>query len=131
MDIFTSYATDPLKEQNGVWQQVGDARFLVARSGNRENVRLLRTLVEKHQQDLDSSDKALAEKVNDDVTIQVLAQTILLGWEGVTYQGQAFPYSRENAAKALQHRDFRIMIAGLSDSIDAYRMKEEVAQGNG
>lgn len=39
------------------------------------------------------------------VRSETLAETVLLGWESITLRGAPFPYSRENAALALQWSD--------------------------
>lgn len=127
LDIFASYATDDNAELNGSWQQLGEGSLLIARSGNRNYVRLLTSKVEQNQQLLDKQDDA-AEKLSDDIMAEVFAQTILLGWSGIQYQGKDFPYTKENAKKALLHKDFRREVDRLAENVDAYRMKVEGEQ---
>jgi hypothetical protein len=127
MDIFNTFATDDSLETNGVWQKLGDAEFLIARANNRAYARMLGRAVEQNSMVLDGENDESA-KLSESVMAEVFAKTILLDWKNVSYQGKPFPYSEENARKALQHRDFRREIARLSEGIEAYRAKVEEKQ---
>jgi hypothetical protein len=127
MDIFAQYATDASLENNGTWQELGDAKFLVARTGNRKYVQALSAAVEKNQKLLDAKGEA-ADTLSDKIMVDVLASTILLGWEGVSFKGQPLDYSVDNAKTLLAIRDFRREIVKLADSIDGYRAKLEEEQ---
>ena len=59
----------------------------------------------------------------------VMAETLLLGWEGITQDGKPVPYSREQARTYLRIKDFRKKIAGFSDNFEAFRAKAEAEQG--
>ena len=129
LDLFSQFATDENLENNGSWQDIGDGtRLLVARGGNRRYVKLLTKLVEQNKRVLDLNDEA-ADAKSDDIMSQVLAETILLGWENVKYKGKDLPYSLENAKLVMGMKDFRKLVAKLADSEDAYKFAEEQAQG--
>lgn len=123
MDIFATYETDETKENEGTWVEIGDAKFLVARSGNRKYVKMLTKLVEKNQRVLDRKDEA-ADKLSDQIMVDVMAETILLGWEGVTQGGQDWPYSVGNAKAALAVKDFRREIMKIADDAEEYKAKQ-------
>lgn len=129
LDLFTQYATDETLENNGTWVDIGGgARLLIARSGNRKHAKLLTKEVERHRKVLDIGDE-IADQKNDEIMIDVMARTILLGWEGVSFKGQKLDYSVENAKKVLALRDFRVHVAKLSDDIEIFRLREEAEQG--
>ena len=124
LDIFAQYATNETAENDGAWVEHGDAKFLVARAGNRKYVRMLTNLVEKNQKLLDKKDEA-ADKLSDKILIDVMASTILLGWEGVAFKGKEFTYSVENAKTLLAIPDFRREVQKWSDDRGNYQAKEE------
>ena len=75
MDIFNTYAVDEVKELNGTWVPLGDAKFLVARAGNKAYVKMLGKEVERNQKALDVKDEA-ADALSDRIMIDVIAETI-------------------------------------------------------
>lgn len=130
MDIFAEYATDDALENEGTWMELGDAKFLIARSGNKNYTRKLSKAVERHKKQLDRKDDA-ADKLSDQIMIDVVAETILLGWEGVSFQKAPLVYSVDNAKKLLAIKDFRRQIMELADDFEAFKVKEEAEQGEG
>lgn len=130
LDIFTEYATNEALENEGTWMEVGAAKFLVARSGNKNYARKLSKAVERHRKQLDRKDDA-ADKLSEQIMVDVMAETILLGWEGVAFKGEALPYSVENAKQLLRIKDFRTTIAELADDFDAFKAEQEREQGEG
>lgn len=130
LDIFAEYATNEALENEGTWMEVGAAKFLVARSGNKNYARKLSKAVERHRKQLDRKDDA-ADKLSEQIMVDVMAETILLGWEGVAFKGEALPYSVENAKQLLRIKDFRTTIAELADDFDAFKAEQEREQGEG
>lgn len=128
MDIFTEYATNDTLENDGTWMELGDAKFLIARSGNKKYIRKLTKAVDRHKKLLDRKDDA-SDKLSDDIMIGVMAETILLGWEGVEYMGKPMSYSVDNAKTLLAHKDFRRQIMELAEDFDAFKAVEEKAAG--
>jgi hypothetical protein len=133
LDIFGAYATDEALETNGVWRDLNNqgARILVGRMGSEAFDTALREAVEKESASLslggDISDAAYKE-----IVLDVMAKTVLLGWENLAYQGgEVAPYSIETARKFLAHRDFRKVVERMANDIDRYRLKLEEEQGNG
>jgi len=124
VDIFNTYAVDEAKELNGTLMPVGDAKFLVARAGNKAYIKMLSKEVERNQKALDMKDDN-ADALSDRIMIDVMAKTILLGWENVEFQGKPLEYSEENAKMVLGHKEFRREIAKLSDDFSAFKAAKE------
>lgn len=131
MDIFDIYATNETLENEGSWVNHQDARFKVARAGNTKYNNLISKMVDENQILLDMKDEA-ADRLSDRIFVEVLAATILLGWEGnVTYKGKKLAYSTENAEMLLAHRDFRNQVLSWSRDINNYKeAKLEEQLGN-
>lgn len=129
LDIFAQFATDESLENNGTWFPIGDdSRVLVARSGNRAYAKMLTKLVEQGRKTLDLGGE-VADKKSDEIMIEVMANTILLGWESLSFKGEDLEYSVENAKTLLSVKDFRKLIAQFADDTAAFKMKAEVEQG--
>ena len=129
LDIFTEFATDEYLENSGAWHTVnGGARLLVARAGNRQYAKALTAAVERDRKILDAEDDA-ADARSETIMVDVLADTVLLGWEGVAFKGEELSYSAANARKLLKIRDFRRLVTQLSEDSAAYKAKLEVVQG--
>lgn len=124
MDIFKAYAVDENKELNGKWMPLGDAKLLVARAGNRKYVKMLGTEVELHQKALDVKDEA-ADALSDRIMVKVLANTILLGWENIKYDGAELEYSLENAVKLLSLKEFRREVMKMADDFNAFKLAQQ------
>ncbi len=124
MDIFKTFATDTAKETDGIWVDIGDAQFLVARAGNQKYAKKLSKLFERNQKLLERKDAA-ADKLSEKLMVEVLAETILLDWKNVQYEDKDLAYSRESAEMLLNIKDFRKQIMQLSDDFNAYKMVQE------
>lgn len=128
MDIIATFTTDEKLEAEGKWFPLSKtAKVLVARSGNDKYMSVLRQKMKEAQIDLSAGEEA--EKLAEDVLIDVMAETLLLGWEGITQDGKPVPYSREQARTYLRIKDFRKKITGFSDNFEAFRVKAEAEQG--
>ena len=129
LDIFAQFATDETLEENGTWFPIGGgARVLVARSGNRKYAKLLTKEVERNKKALDLNDDA-ADKLSEEIMIGVIAETILLGWEDVSFKGELLEYNVANAKKLLAVKDFRKAIAQFADDVSAFKFKDTEEQG--
>ena len=128
LDIFEQYATDDTLENDGTWMEVGDAKFLIARSGNKKYIRKLSKAVERNKKQLDRKDDS-ADKLSDEIMATVISETLLLGWEGVAYKGKLLPYTTENAKMLMTHKDFRKQIMELADDFDSFKLNQEKEQG--
>lgn len=129
MDIIAAFSTDEKLETEGKWFPLSKtAKILVARSGNEKFVSLLREQMKEAQLDLTAGEEA--EKLAEEVLIDVMARTVLVGWEGITdANGKAVPYTPEQARTYLRVKDFRRKVSALSENFEAYRVKAEAEQG--
>ena len=89
---------------------------------------MLGALYEQNQPILDLGGD-VAEAKSDEIMIDVMANTILLGWENVGWDGQPVDYSVDAAKKMLALKDFRQLINGFSRQMEAFKAKQEKAQG--
>lgn len=102
MTKLSSIALDPEASARGRWvPYVLDVRLLIARAGGQRFREATRRAIEARVErrgggDLDEADR-------DEVTCEVLAGHVLLGWEGIDDDetGAPLPYSREAAVKLL------------------------------
>jgi hypothetical protein len=122
MDIFSRFATDATKETQGVRHNLDDKTVVtVARWGNEGASNLFRVLRDRHQVALNSTDTKLVDKVSMDNLVEVMANHILVGWEGIEFKGKPLEYSTSNAAMLLRLNDFRDLIFNLSRDAENYR----------
>jgi hypothetical protein len=129
LDIFKKYATDESLENNGTWRDIGSgAKLLVARSGNKAYARALAKSYEQNRAALDLGDDS-ADAKSDEIMSDVIARTILLGWENVEYKGKPLDYSVVNATMLLKIRDFRRLVMTFAEDQESYLIKEEQTQG--
>lgn len=130
MDILATFQTDEALEIEGKWFPMSKtAKVRVARASNDRFNSLLRTKLEEAQIDLSLKDPE-TEKLANAILVDVMAETVLLGWEGFTEKGLTVPYSKSKAAEYLAVKDFRKRVQGFSDNFEAFRVKAQEAQGN-
>lgn len=120
MDIFNEFATDKTLENEGTNIPMGDATLLVARANNKAYGKLLNKLLVENRLVLDKDD-AEADALQEKITIQVLAETVLLGWKNVSYQGKKLDYSKDNAKLVLSHIDFRRRVIALAEDMANFK----------
>lgn len=138
LDIFAQFATDETLENNGTWFEVGGGTsFLIGRAGNRKYGKVLTKEVERNRKVLDLADE-VADKKSEEIMIGVMAESILLGWKTVAddvesptalFKGEVLEYSVENAKRFLAVKDFRKWVAEKADDTEAFRIKQEIEQG--
>jgi hypothetical protein len=130
MDIFSSFATDEKLENEGkVFPLSKTAKVKVARSGNTKYVTQLRKKMAEAQLDLATGEEA--DQLAEGILVEVMAETILVGWSGISENGVDVPYSVAKAAEYLKIKDFRRKISALSENFESFKLKAEVEQKNG
>lgn len=130
MDIFATFATDEKLEVEGRWFDLSKtAKVRVARSGNPLYIKRLRKKLDENRIDLDSQGDE-ANEVAEKLMVDVMADTILLGWEGLEFRGKPMEYSPLNARLLLQVKDFRKKVSGFSESFEAFKVKAQEELGN-
>lgn len=133
MDVFKSFATDAKKELEGTWVNFGDAKVLVARLNNRKYTRALARQLEQHAAELSQKDSEgqvtdAADAVDQKIMADIVGETILLGWQNLSYKGQPLEYSVASAQMLCEHKEFRAAITRLASDFDNFRVTQEVAQ---
>lgn len=121
IDLFTEFSTDLAAEQNGVWEDYAEGvSFLIARANNKKYSRMITKAFEKHRRLMEAKNDASEAKA-EELIIDVMANTILLGWKGVVFKGATLEYSVENARTMLALKDFRRWVAEKSEDIDRFK----------
>ncbi len=119
MDIETAFA-NPEVEKNGVWVDYRDgSKVKIARAGNPNFVRVQEAKLKPYRRR--QRNGTLDSETETRVLCDVLAETVLLEWEGFTKNGKPFPYSKSNASGLLQNSmDFRNEIVDMATSEDHF-----------
>jgi len=119
MDLNT-LKTDKTKDLEGVWIDVTTTcKLKVARLGNRKYERAMTTALAQVRL---QSDK---EEALNRIDIELMADYILLDWEGVELDGEALEYSRENAIKALEIQLFYNLVRSHASDFERFKIDEE------
>lgn len=145
MDIFAQFATDPNLELNGVFIPLGGAledgphkgkvpQIKVARSGNKRHGRIVSKLYDTNKHTLDLKNDA-AEAKGEEITVESMAEGILMGWTGLSFNREALPDSdtldpaerTKIAKKLLSVKDFRAMVMRHADNFEKFRVQQEEA----
>ena len=130
LNVFNEYATDEKAEVEGTIMEVGEAKLTIARIGNKKYSRKLSKLYERNRKALERKDDT-ADALSDKIMIDVLSETVLLGWEGIDDEkGKPMPYSKDNAVKLLGLKDFRKLIMELAGDESEFKLVKEKEVGN-
>ena len=125
-DLTAAYATNSKLVEDGAKMVLTEDSFcIIARIPNEKYTRKLSKEVERHQRLLDlKTDES--EKMSNIIMSSVLAETVLIGWEGLVFEGKPIKYSVENAQKVLRaYPDFRRSIVEFANDITNYRSEAE------
>lgn len=125
MDI-KKFASDTKSEEQGVWVPLDEStKLLIARTNNPRFQKALRRELKPHRQAIRMN--ALSDGIAEKVMNKVLADTILLGWEGMTENGKAMVYSKEAAEELFGRphlKDFRQFVIDSSENQELFRLQE-------
>lgn len=140
MDIFSTFATDESKEEDGVVVFLSggsdpavDPWIRVARTGNTAYGKAVATGYEKLQADkkLLRLSEAEMEIRSKNLMIDVLAATILKDFGNLTFQGAPLVPSHETKLQLLRVKDFRELVATKAADAELYRIEQvQAAAGN-
>ena len=127
MDLFSKFKTNEDKERDGVWVSLdGEGRIRIARTNNplyREAM-----LRKMNRYKMAAKSKVIPDDAWLDIVNELIAETILVDWEGITEKGEPLSYSVENAKRVLTElKDFREMVLSIADNMDNF--KEELDEG--
>lgn len=114
MSVYKRFKTSESCERDGVWLDYGDGvRVRVARAGgsNRRFLKAMERFRRKHKRRIDLD--LLDEDVARPAVIDIFAETVVLGWEGVANEeGTPLECTKENVVK---------VFTDLPDFFDAVR----------
>lgn len=119
---FSTFRADTEKE-NGVWIEYGDARILIASANAAAYKKALRKKVAKIPQHLIRTQPKIAEKAAADV----MAEHILLNWEGLTDGGQPVEATPENRRKYLDIPAFADWVSEQAMNLANFQTEDEAA----
>lgn len=129
------FKTDTALEDDGVWTTIdagSGAEIRIARIGNRRYREAMARRLKPYRRALRAG--TLDDSVTERITAEVLAETVLLDWRGLTNAGAPLPYGRETARDLLldpAYRDFRDLVVELAGELDLYRERDlEAAEKN-
>lgn len=132
MDIFKTFKTDESKEQDGVWVQLDDgkSRLKIARNLNARYKAAQQLKMQRYK--MAAKVKTIPDDVWNDMFNELIAETILVDWEGITRDGEPYPYSKENALQAIgELKDFREMVMGFAADMDNFKQElDETTEKN-
>jgi hypothetical protein len=124
MDI-SKFKTLPSLEDEGVWLEVGEGfKVKVCRLGCKRHAELYRRLTSPPGIRAAIESNTYPPEEHARMQVQLIAETILVGWEGLTENGVEVPYSVENAKRMLEVKDFRFLIHQLADQQANFRAGE-------
>lgn len=127
MSGLNAFAINVDKEDEGIWESVGDMEFLVARAGNKEWKKLYKRLEATKFGPAHRKSKERDPDKELDILIQCLAYTAVLDWKNVTLDGEELKYSKELAYEILGDKRFKILTEELLDlALNQERFKEEM-----
>jgi hypothetical protein len=124
MDLAKHYRTNIEREEKGQWVEWGeDTKLLIARLGNPQYQTRFQALMKPHRHLRDRG--LLPDDIQSEILNKCIAETVLLGWEGVTYEDEAFPYTVANAIKLLtDFKDFREDLLTVAGEFATFRAEE-------
>jgi len=125
MDIKKAYGTDKKKEENGVWEDLGDgAKVLVARIGNPNYRKVFEQITKPYTKAIRRG--TLSEEKATDLIIKSLAKTVLLNWEGLKEDNKLLKYSETEAIRLLtEYPDFRDQIQEIANDLETYKLVQD------
>lgn len=110
---------DRAKAENGIWLSWRGVRFLVASARTTAYARAAERAIRGAPGTENGGDEAaLRARI-----IEAAATTLLLGWDGVTRDGQPEPFTRDGAVEALSEMpDFADWVMAQAQNADHFRV---------
>ena len=131
VDLFAQFATDDVREEQGFETLIpgcGPTMFRVARVNNKGYLKLFQKLYKKAEAVIKAGGDA-ADKKSEEVFVDVMASTILLGWDGaIGFKGESLVYSKENAKKLLGMKEFRAAVTKISEDVENFKAVQEAEE---
>lgn len=125
MDISKNFVTNEKAEVEGREISLGEgAKVQLARWQNKKFSRMIKKQHEAHDAVLKQEGDE-AEARGEQILVDVMANTVLLGWSGIEWEGKKLEYSTANAAKLLAVKDFRKVIIEHCSNFNNYLASRE------
>ena len=132
MDLFKTFHTDKAKEQDGAWFVLDEtSKLRIARMNNPRYHAAIQKKTQRYK--IAAKMKTIPEDVWEDLVNEVIAETILVDWEGITEKGEPLLYSVENAKRMLtEYPDFRnTIVLSISGEMDNFKQElDETTEKN-
>jgi len=129
-DLEREYKTDENKEVEGEKLFLDDAEesyLLVARMGNSNFKRKFEGLPRRIQIKIQNT--SLSQEQQKQYLIPLIADTILVGWQGIGIGGEELEYNRQNAIRVLRdYPDFLQEVIEFAGERGNYLPEEEHSQ---
>jgi len=129
IDLFAAFATDPVAEERGTYVKLpdcGEVEFLIARSFNKQYSKLFEKLWTQNQTVLKGPDSDAANKRAEELMVEVMAKTILIGWKGtINCKGIETEYKVEVAAALLSNKDFRERVSKVANDFNTFKTTKD------
>ena len=122
-----SLAVDPTAAEDGVWANFMGARFKIARH-NSNKANALRAKLTLAKWDEITAGTEDSDRIANEINAKVLAETVLLDWDGVTKGGKPLAYDPKVGLEYLidqRFRDLSQFIENFSLNRSNYREKAE------
>lgn len=123
---FSEVKTNSTLSEGGVWMEHDETTsFLVARFGNKKFQAHFQKLINPYRRQFDAG-KLSADKQTD-IMCRCMAKCILLGWKGLTMDGEDVEYTEEKAYELLSMDgadEFRDLVTSYAQDADAFRNEE-------
>lgn len=127
MDLKKDFSTNKALEEDGAWVDIGDGgKLKIARAGNKKSIAHMRLISKPHLAQITYG--KLSDEVATALAVEVLAEAILLDWDGITDGGKPLPYSKDNAIKMLtEYPDFRDLVSKIADERKTFQKEIDEA----
>ena len=125
----SKFKSDIEKVENGTWIDLGDGLHIcVARTGNKKSVAMFNKLTKPYRQMIERG--TMPDDKYREINVKIVAETILLGWRGLSDKGVEVPYSPEKAAEILSdpaYAGFLKLVQDLAAEEEVFRVEEVAA----
>lgn len=111
------------------WATYNGSKFLIAPASNLQFQRIFNRLQIPHRKKIEKS--SLDPKITQEITIQSLAEAILLNWDDVVdATGKIVPYTVELGVKTLtKHIDLREFIQEFALELENFKIDDKTEMG--
>ncbi|MCY1301827.1 hypothetical protein D9M70_514600 [compost metagenome] len=122
-----SLAVDPVAAEEGTWASYLGAKFLIARHNSDKATFLRSKLTLERWDEITGEDAEVAGEAARQINAKVMAEAVLLDWEGVTKDGGEITYTPEVGYQYLVDPRFRDLVQYIENfSLNRANYRERV-----